>query len=107
MAIRGKIEVLFEYSEYRSVICCERSNICEEVEHHLALAGQLNEARVIVLSRNNANTHLNGYFLQKWSPKWGCFVNLDSLNEISGEDRLTVAKFNLETSKVSRIDFLH
>ena len=80
------IEVLFAYLDYRAIICCQRNNICEEVEHHLALAG-LNGTRVVVLSQSK--TQLNGYFLQKWAPKWGCFVNVDSVSNINAEDHIT------------------
>ena len=101
MAVRD-IEVLFEYLEYRTIICCKRNDICEEVEHHLALAGQLNERRVIVLSRSKPKTQPNnGYILQKWVPRWGCFVNVESVNDINAEDRITVAKLNSEISEVS------
>ena len=89
------VEVLFEYLEYRAIICCRRNNICDEVEHHLALAG-LNGTRVVVLSQ--PNTHLNGYFFAKVGSQMGVLVNVHSVNDINAEDRITVAKFNLEVS---------
>jgi len=31
--------------------------------------------------------------LQKYDRDWNCFVNIDSLEDVSSGDRLTVAKF--------------
>ena len=93
----AKIEVLFEYFKHRSIICCKNDDICQQVERHLAIAGRLEEPRVVILSSNrihcesrSSTNEIHEFFLQKWVPKWGCFVNVESLNEISGDDRLTV-----------------
>lgn len=93
----AKVEVLFEYFNYRSIICCKSDDICQQVERHLAIAGRIEEPRVVVLSSNrvhcesrSSSNEIREFFLQKWVPKWGCFVNVDALSEISGDDRLTV-----------------
>ena len=93
----AKVEVLFEYFNYRSIICCKNDDICQQVERHLEIAGpRLEEPsdrpRVVVLSESSKSrsSKIHEFFLQKWVPKWGCFVNVDSLREITADDRLTV-----------------
>jgi len=90
------MNLLFEYaaSDYRAVIQSERPRIVREIEHHLRNTGVCSPA-VYVLSQNTKaikgenNTH---FYLQRYNLQWGCFVNLDSAEDIEESDKLTVAK---------------
>ena len=87
------VEVLFEYLGYRCIICTHKSKICEEVKRHLQTSGVDHNPRVVIASLSPQSASSDTvYFLQRWNPKWESFVNVESLNDIKKEDRLTVVK---------------
>ena len=103
-------EVLFEYHGYRSVICTHRSKICQEVERHFETSGADHNPRVVTVSSplqpddsNHDTSSSKVYFLQRWNPKWGSFVNVESVDDIKSEDRLSVVKVLSDSEAVSRV----
>ena len=87
-----KLEILFEFKESRSIICCERPEISDEVELKMSrILGVDTRPRVFVLaSRARRYTTAPYYLLQRWVEKWKCYINVDSLEQIKSEDRLSV-----------------
>jgi len=90
------MDLYFEYTEadYRVEISPERSGIVREIVYHLRKAGVCNPA-VYVLSQNTeaikGESH-TPFYLQRYNSRWASFVNVDSVENITDGDKLTVAK---------------
>ena len=86
-----KIEVLFEFKEIRTIICCERVRIPEQVEQQISRIAGIESPKVFVLaSRGRKSTTTQYYLLQRWVNKWKSYINVDSLEQLRNEDRLSV-----------------
>lgn len=69
------------------------------MERHLKTSGADENPRVVIATlppQPSSSTDVTRapsiYFLQRWIPKWRSFVNVESVNNIKREDRLTVAE---------------
>ena len=87
------VEVLFEYKGSRKVLCFQVSSVCDRVEQELRDLG-VTEPNVNLsagLAKPDSENP-NCFFLQKWCRKWGAFINVENIDEIHGDDRLTVVR---------------
>ena len=87
------VEVLFEYKGSRRELLLPVSTLCDCIEHELQGLGA--SGATVSLSAcpsQNDDDNSRSFFLQRWSDKWGAFVNVESLKEIHGDDRLTVVR---------------
>jgi len=88
-----EIEVLFEFKENRNIICCKPSRICEEAELQISIVSGVDcsPLKVFVLSSSRRRSVPGPYYLlQRWAPKWKCYINIDSVKQIKSDDRLSV-----------------
>ena len=94
------IEVLFKYKGYKSVInAAHRNQICGQVECHLVLSKATVNPKVICTASvcsadllSGSSSGFNLFFLQRWSPEWDTYINVEELNEIDNCDWLTVTR---------------
>jgi len=90
------MKLLFEYpsADYFAEIDTDRSHIKKEIERHLCNAG-VRSPTVYVLSYNKTavkgERRTNRFYLQRYNKIWDRFLNLDTLEDVSTGDRLTVA----------------
>ena len=83
------VEVLFEYKGSRKELILPVSTLCDRVEQELEGLGV--SGATVTVSPGSAQTeddNARTFFLQRWSSKWGTFVNVESVCEIGGGDRL-------------------
>ena len=85
------VEVLFEYKGSRRVLCFEVSTVCDRVEQELRDLG-VTEPNVNLSAGLAESDNHSSFFLQKWCSKWEAFINVESIDEIHGNDRLTVVR---------------
>ena len=98
------MEVLFEYSEYRCILSTEKSQVCRDIQYHLRKAGVANLAVFVLSFITNAIAgaeRRTNFFLQKLNSEWNWYVNVDSLEDITSGDRLTVVKITHDTETVA------
>ena len=84
------LEVLFEYKGSRKELLLPVSTVCDRIEQELQGLGV--SGATVTLSPGLAKAQDNSFFLQRWCSKWGAFVNIDSVYELRGDDRLTVVR---------------
>lgn len=91
----GRIEVLLEFKGNRTIICCEHSRIPEKVEQQISqVLGEESPDVFVLGSSGRRSTTTPYYLLQRWVTKWKSYINVDSLEQIKSEDRITVVLAN-------------
>ena len=84
-----ELEVLLEIGSSRKRLSFSRESILSAVETELKLMGD-----VALLPLGKAPSDFPAgkelYILQRWSEKWGSFVDVKEVDEIISGDRLTV-----------------
>ena len=87
------VELLFEYKGSREELILPVSTLCDRVEQELEGLGVF--GGTVTVTPGSAQTeddNVRTFFLQRWSSKWGTFVNVESIYEIGGGDGLTVVR---------------
>jgi hypothetical protein len=84
-------EVLLVLKEWRRVVRLNRSktmNLSDVIEN------KINDHYddTLVISGSSKSQSYDGlkYYLQKWSLRWGCYINIDSCDELNDGDRVTI-----------------
>ena len=87
------VEVLFVYKGSRRALFFQVSAVCDRVEQELQDLG-VNEPTVNLSAglAKPENKNLNCFFLQRWCHKWETFINVENVQEIYSNDRLTVVR---------------
>ena len=87
------VEVLFEYKGSRRELLHPVSTLCDRIEQELEGLGVA--GATVTLCAGSSQTDDDDsprFFLQRWSSKWQTFVNVESICDIHGDDRLTVVR---------------
>ena len=97
------MEVLFEYrGSRRQLTASNGENLIECITTELHRIGR---ARALVYTANvDLSTVDRGrevYLLQRWSPQWDCYLDVNQASEISDGDRLAVVIKPKPPSKVN------
>ncbi len=86
------IDILFGYKGSRKDCKATHSTLCMCIQQQLHSFG---ESDSVVLSGScpepeSSNQEI--FLLQKWSAKWNTFVNVDRVEEINDQDRVSVTR---------------
>ena len=96
------MEVLFEYrGSRRPLTIASGDSVTQCVSNELHLVGR-SGARVVTADTDLSTEREGGrvYLLQKWSPQWGCYVDVSNILDIRDGDRLAVIAKPKPPSKV-------
>lgn len=98
------MEVLFEYrGSRRQLTASSGENLVECITTELHRIGR---ARAQVYTANvdlsTVDRSREVYLLQKWSPQWGCYLDVNQASEITDGDRLAVVIKPKPPSKVNK-----
>ena len=91
------MEVLLEYkSSRRQLQVNDRDSICELVERELKKTGWNGNITLgfpeACSAANRSGEQLPIYLLQRWSERWGMFIDVTTTKELKEGDRLTVIR---------------
>ena len=82
------MDVLFEFEGSRKAVKVTKESLLHVIETELKSFGYVVR---VVLSGGEAEEGWDGcYILQRWSPRWMSYVDVQSVDEVMEEDRLTV-----------------
>ena len=85
-----KIHVLFEYAGSRRPLLVPRNGaLCNAIERELEKFGCV-EPCVQVSAVLHAPSGGRSFLLQRWSTTWNAFVDVESIDDVESQDRLTV-----------------
>ena len=85
------MEILLEYKRSRRQLeIRDPDNVCDAIEDSLKKSGWSGFLTLQTDSESNLAELTNVYFLQRWSHKWGTFIDVADVNEIQSGDRLTI-----------------
>lgn len=96
------MEVLFEYrGSRRQLSASSGENLLECVTTELRRVGR-SRAQVYTASVDLRTIDNSGevYLLQKWSPQWGCYLDVNRASDINDGDKLAVVMKPKPPSKV-------
>lgn len=83
------MEVLFEYEGSRRPLTTSADKLLAAVAGELRSL-HVNSRRPIVRVLGDEEDVQSYYLLQRWSSKWGVFVDVNDVSEIESGDKLTV-----------------
>ena len=81
------IDVLFQFKGSSKVLTLSPHDACPYIQQELRNMGF--EGAVVTLS-SKVSVEPNHFFLQKWSRKWETFVDVETIQQIAQDDKLTV-----------------
>ena len=95
------IDILLDYKGSRKDCKATHSTLCMCIQQQLHSFG---ESDPVVLSGScpepeSSNQEI--FLLQKWSAKWNTFVNVDRVEEINDQDRVSVTRKPLSRKPLS------
>ena len=97
------MELLFEYCSSRVVVKSSSSSLCQCIEKELQKFGVTSS---VVLPSQASDSASDSLLLQRYDDKWKCFINIDSLEQVTEGDRLTVVSKPIPTSNKVRYKLL-
>ena len=100
------MEVLFEYrGSRRQITASSGENLVECITTELHRIGRAH-AQVYTANVDLSTVERSReiYLLQKWSPQWECYLDVNQASEINDGDRLAVVIKPKPPSKVNRAE---
>ena len=92
-----EVNVLFEYKGSKRVITCKTSELIGRICSELLTHGVSNA------SIGCAGTSTKMFILQRFTPQWNSFVDVNKIDDILKGDRLTVVPNPATVSQAVRI----
>ncbi len=91
-----EIDILFDYKGSRKDCKATHSTLCKSIEHQLRSFGECDPDPLVLSGccpEPEAKVDQQAIFLlQKWSVKWNAYVNVDRVEEINDQDRVSVTR---------------
>ena len=108
-----KIQVLLEYGGSRRPLLVSKSgSMCNVIERELEKLGCIEPSVHVSAGMVAMNAPGGLFLLQRWSTTWNSFVDVESVDDIETQDRLTVVrapsqevKLNISLSWIDRFHF--